>query len=410
MKLSGDGTNMGKNLHVVNFAFTILEEGERAYGPSGNHCIAIFMEEERYGSIKKCLSDIVTEVEEIKTLDIGGHLLSIEYYIGGDWKFLAMITGIDSASSNHACIWCKCPALERHDIHQKWSISCIDEGARTIEENVRIARTRSKKSFNVSNEPIFPMIPLTRVVVDNLHMFLRVSDTLIDLLLLELKRLDSIDKALKVRTLDSLQYLKLYESTLKMIGINGFAFWIGKESKKLKYRTLTGPEKLLLFKKLKLAETFPQIPNSLKVAELWRRLLIINEILSVRPANVTTTILDRYELESKEFVQLFTEIYPAKHVTPYMHCMMMHVREFFEIHGCLIPFTQQGLEKLNDCMTKDYFRSTTHRGTDCLAQILQKQNRLEYLEHAGAKRLVRPLNCSKCHTSGHNMKTCTSQS
>ena len=49
------------------------------------------------------------------------------------------------------------------------------------------------------------MIPLTRVLVDNLHMFLRVSDELINLLLLELKRLDSIDKALKVETLDSLE-------------------------------------------------------------------------------------------------------------------------------------------------------------------------------------------------------------
>lgn len=41
----------------------------------------------------------------------------------GDWKFLAMVTGIDSATSIHACNWCKCPALERYDCIQKWSIS-----------------------------------------------------------------------------------------------------------------------------------------------------------------------------------------------------------------------------------------------------------------------------------------------
>ena len=42
VKLTGDGTNIGKRLQVVAFAFTILEEGQKAYGASGNHCIAIF--------------------------------------------------------------------------------------------------------------------------------------------------------------------------------------------------------------------------------------------------------------------------------------------------------------------------------------------------------------------------------
>ena len=101
------------------------------------------------------------------------------YYLGGDWKFLAMATGIDSASSEYACIWCKCPALERHITHEKWSIPDAKCGARSIEENVRIASSRHKQ-FNVSRQPLFPTIPLTRVVVDNLHMFLRVGDVLID--------------------------------------------------------------------------------------------------------------------------------------------------------------------------------------------------------------------------------------
>lgn len=31
VKLSGDGTNIGKRLHVVNFTFTLLKEGSLAY-------------------------------------------------------------------------------------------------------------------------------------------------------------------------------------------------------------------------------------------------------------------------------------------------------------------------------------------------------------------------------------------
>ena len=66
VKLTGDGTNIGKHLHVVNFAFTILEEGSRSHSAQGNHCIAIFKEPESYTSMKLSLSDIVHDVNELK--------------------------------------------------------------------------------------------------------------------------------------------------------------------------------------------------------------------------------------------------------------------------------------------------------------------------------------------------------
>ena len=37
VKLSRDGTNIGKCLHVVNFTFTLLEEGAYTYSYEGNH-------------------------------------------------------------------------------------------------------------------------------------------------------------------------------------------------------------------------------------------------------------------------------------------------------------------------------------------------------------------------------------
>ncbi len=111
VKLTGDGTNIGKRLHVVNFGFTILDEGNVA---AGKHCITIFKEPETYQSLKAALHDIASDVKSLVTIDVNGTTFEVEYYLGGDWKFLALATGIDSASSKYACIWCKCPALERH--------------------------------------------------------------------------------------------------------------------------------------------------------------------------------------------------------------------------------------------------------------------------------------------------------
>ena len=282
----------------------MLDEGNKAHSASGNHCIAIFKEPESYGAMKMCLQDIAHDVSQHTTITVCELTFDIEYFIGGDWKFLAMITGIDSASSTYACIWCKCPAINRYDTTMSWSILDREQGARTIEENKTIAQSKTKQ-FNVTNEPIFDSIPLTRVVVDNLHMFLRVADVLIDLLLLELKRLDKIEKATKVKGIDQLRYIKKYESTLASIGISGFTFWIGRESKKLKCRTLTGPEKLILFQKLNIVATFPEIPDCEEVQALWRDLVHVNSLLSARQEDITTHHVEQFEVQSKAFVLKF---------------------------------------------------------------------------------------------------------
>ena len=68
MKLSGDGTNIGKRLHVINFTFTLLDEGSVAYGYEGNHTLAVLKEPENYKSLAKGLEDIRLEVERLSRL------------------------------------------------------------------------------------------------------------------------------------------------------------------------------------------------------------------------------------------------------------------------------------------------------------------------------------------------------
>lgn len=65
VKLSGDGTCIGKRLHVVTFAFSLLEEGSKAHSFEGNHILAVFRAPEDYDSLEIALSDIRDEVEEL---------------------------------------------------------------------------------------------------------------------------------------------------------------------------------------------------------------------------------------------------------------------------------------------------------------------------------------------------------
>ena len=120
VKLTGDGTQIGRGLSVVNVAFTILEEGNMACSASGNHSIGIFkVSESDYHSLHSAMQDITAETNDFKSVTINDITYNIEYYLGGDMKFLAMVCGIDSATCTHSCIWCKCPKSERHNMQQK---------------------------------------------------------------------------------------------------------------------------------------------------------------------------------------------------------------------------------------------------------------------------------------------------
>ena len=382
VKLSGDGTMIGKRLHVENFTFTLLDEGSAAYSSEGNHILVIAKVPEDYDSLKNVLEDLVRETQEVTTIEVEEEIYSITYYLGGDWKFLAIVTGIDCATSKYACIWCKCSMTERGDLQKKWSISDTEFGARTIQENKELSsRPKSKKQFNVSNPPLFPNIPLVNVVIDNLHLFLRVSDVLINHLIEEFRRQDAIDKVKTFSSFETSKYkhLQEFERYVAGFGIPNYRFYTGRLSKQLKWRTLIGPEKLKLFKHISIPQLLPSVTTETteRMQELWKRLLQVNELLSKRPEDVTQEEIIKYETLSREWGLKYLELYQTKEVTPYIHAMICHVGEFMRIHGCILSFTQQGLEKYNDCMTKDYFRGSSHKGVQALFQIMQK-NKTEW--------------------------------
>jgi hypothetical protein len=89
-----------------------------------------------------------------------------------------------------------------------------------------------------------------------------------------------------------------------------------------------------------------------------------------------------------------------------VHSFAFHVPEFIRKYGRLCQFTQQGLEKLNDLTTQHYLRSSNHRNSEALRQVLQKRNRLEELTDKGFKRTLRVHHCTACGESTHNKRTC----
>ena len=85
----------------------------------------------------------------------------------------------------------------------------------------------------------------------------------------------------------------------------------------------------------------------------------------------------------------------------YLHVIYLNFLQNMVLY--VAPFSQQGLEKLNDIITKHYFRGTNHHTMNSLNQIL---NRLEELSDEGFVHSKEIHTCTLCKESGHNSRTC----
>ena len=146
VKPTGDGTRIAQGYNIVNFAFTILEEGH-AQSALGNHVIAILKIGESYEELLVGLKDICEEAKDIEVISIKQKVYTIIWFLGGDWKFLSTICGLDSATAEHVCIWCKCPKDERFDMTKQWSLSDLSKGARTMQEISEKLNGRRKVNY-----------------------------------------------------------------------------------------------------------------------------------------------------------------------------------------------------------------------------------------------------------------------
>lgn len=188
---------------------------------------------------------MINEISDIHNngLEVDRNTYTVQFYLGADWKFLAMACGIDSANSTHACVWCTCPKADRHRVDQEWSITNQKKSAHTIQSMTDASRlpARTKKKFNCSKVPLFSMVPMERVIIDNLHLFLRVADNLINLLILDLRRLDGIEKCNELDRSKATN-IREYKAFLVFSCKTPFHFYVCKDSRSLKWRDLTGPE------------------------------------------------------------------------------------------------------------------------------------------------------------------------
>ncbi len=97
IRLAGDGTQVGSNLSVLNFTFGFLDKINEKTNPNtvtGNFSLGTFwIRTESYDDIKIALKEICDELKDLESIEIDEQKFKLEFYLGGDLKFIALVLG-----------------------------------------------------------------------------------------------------------------------------------------------------------------------------------------------------------------------------------------------------------------------------------------------------------------------------
>ena len=128
---------------------------------------------------------------------------------------------------------------------------------------------RKSEKYGYVRQPVFPYIPVDHIIPDTLHLFLRVTDVLINLLIRDLRCLDALKNSKSNLNIE--KYITFLNEKCKI----SFHMYTDKESKELKWRDLIGPEKIRLFEKVDLEQMFSEMPNVSTIQSIWKKFEIL---------------------------------------------------------------------------------------------------------------------------------------
>lgn len=142
------------------------------------------------------MGDVISEIKSViknGKLEVDGEEISTEMFLGGDYKFLLMVMGLKGATSDYSCLWCKIHQLQRWDMSKEIDFYHTGEIKRTLKE---ITEFQGSTKFCCIHPPLFD-IDLDHVVLDELHLMIRITNRLTDCIITEVIERDSKSDFLK---------------------------------------------------------------------------------------------------------------------------------------------------------------------------------------------------------------------
>ena len=409
VSVSVDGARISRKSNFVVMSYAMLDS-ENALAASGNKVVGIVNAPETYNTLEESFSVLLTEVNDIAK---AGHVIvddtevKVELFLGGDMKFLLMVLGLSSATATHACPWCKVHKSYRHQTTYSRNYWNEPPHGRSIVELVTQKHVQVKDTcvsygkpaaskYGQKQKPLVH-IAIDHIVIDELHLMLRITDILTSAIIKDAIRKDKLDGEKKVLEGKNLKGL----IAANRHGSVTFTVWESRNadgggSGQFEFTSFMGPDKLRLLRALP-SQVSGCLTNATEgdVVELWEMFYAIYK----KVASTEVGDIDTLEEEIKSWVVKFCNLgnhlpgYEKAKVTPYIHCLMCHIPHMMCRFGNIRQFSGHGVEKLNDVARQIHHRrSNKHNPTE---DVFLATGRLEELDRRGRERRKR-TNMRKC--------------
>ena len=133
-------------------------------------------------SFKTTFSEINSLIDK-GTIIVGGQEVKLEFFLGGDYTFLLTVMGLKGATSLYACLWCKIHKDKRWETDKHFQHFNSPLMMRTLLEIKELVKKGKGDCCCVKVPPL--NIDLDHVIVDELHLLLRVMDVMLDNIITE---------------------------------------------------------------------------------------------------------------------------------------------------------------------------------------------------------------------------------
>ncbi|KAL5459982.1 hypothetical protein EMCRGX_G033386 [Ephydatia muelleri] len=259
VRISGDGAKFSRTSSFVLLSYAILMPVGRYLSGIGNHIIAVVKGAEDYDTISTAFAATFQEIDGLQQLGfvaVNDVSYNIELFFSSDMKFMLTMLGLNAANSIYACPKCTVHRDCRWDVSKPESYYSTTM-ARTLVTLRRAfashGRTAAVHQGSV-NRPL-TAIPVDHMMIDELHLFLRIFDVM----------LRNLIKMSEPQTQQLVAYIR-------SCGVS-FTIWESESSDgKVEWTSLTGEAKKKVLKLLPSKMKDIPLPNAFldDVVQLWK--------------------------------------------------------------------------------------------------------------------------------------------
>ena len=352
VKLSADGTLVGQNINFINFTFQIIcDSVEKCRSVERVKTIGLAEMREKHENLEAIYAYMMAEIRELSSVEFHGVSVPVHYYYCADWKYLAIVCGLYGANSNWPCIFCHWSKTKSAAAKELAAPTAKPDGPRTLEFQATCLSSNNNH-YGYKHASLLTDIPIKNIIIDTLHLKIRILDKLTNLLLRALCDMDAFHaKSGPVKPgkhVNLTRWLEFVRTTCK-IKREQRAF--NDQCPTLFTREFSGGEYSRVLERINVCELFPTLERRVEIDKLWRDFETILKNVSSTDAAFIKRMCDDWH-------ELFVSIYGLANVTPYIHALHTHVHELIAEHGNITLFDQQSVEKLNDFTTREYFMCT----------------------------------------------------